>query len=305
MRVLLAGASGTLATALLPQLVEAGHTVLGIARSAASAARVRELGGEPVLADVLDRDHLLGALAGERADAVVHELTALRKPPIRYASMTQTNVLRTTGTENLVAAAGVVGARRVVTQSIVFGYGYRRRHPGPVDESVPFGRPEGLPTDPTTAALARNEELVRGAAGLEGVALRYGLFYGLDAEVVARSLRRRALPMSTGTGSVPFIHHVDAAAATVAALERGVAGAAYDVTDGTRQTWAGYLEDASRVLGTPRPVRLPAWLLRAAAPYAAELMTRMDLEVTSAKTREELGWEPRFATTAEGWAHRP
>jgi len=303
MRVLLAGASGTLARALLPQLVASGHDVIGLGRRPGSVDRIRALGGTPVVADVLDREALLRALAGHRADAVIHELTALQKPPIRYGAMTATNVLRTTGTENLLAAAAQLGATRFLTQSIVFGYGYRRRYAGPVDESTEFGHAEDLPTDATVVALARNEDLVRTAPGVDGIALRYGLFYGLDAGTVTRMLRRRGLPASRATGAVPFIHHEDAAAATVAALERGIPGAAYNITDGTRQTWAGYLDDAARAFGTPAPLRMPIWMLRAAAPYAAELMTRMDLEVTSAKAHEELGWAPRFTTTAEGWAH--
>jgi nucleoside-diphosphate-sugar epimerase len=303
MRVLLAGASGTLARALLPQLVASGHDVIGLGRRPGSAERIRALGGTPVVADVLDRDALLSALAGHRADAVIHELTALQKPPTSYRAMTATNVLRTTGTENLLAAAEQLWATRFLTQSIVFGYGYRRRHAGPVDESTAFGGVEGLPTDPTVVALARNEDIVRTASGMEGIALRYGLFYGLDADTVTRMLRRRSLPASRAIGAVPFIHQEDAAAATVAALERGIPGSAYNVTDGTRQTWAGYLDDAARAFGTAAPLRVPIWMLRRVAPYAAELMTRMDLEVTSAKARKELGWAPRFGTTAAGWAH--
>jgi nucleoside-diphosphate-sugar epimerase len=77
-----------------------------------------------VIADALDRDGLLRTVNGLRADAVVHELTALRKPPRGHRGMALTSRLRTEGSANLVAAADALGARRFVTQSVIFGYGF-------------------------------------------------------------------------------------------------------------------------------------------------------------------------------------
>src|SRR4051794_25098781 len=141
--------------------------------------------------------------------------------------MRATNELRTRGTAVLVEAARLVGATRMLTQSIVFGYGFERPHPGVLDESAPFGEPEGSAVDPVLAALVSTERQVREASGIEGIALRYGLFYGLDADQVRGFLRKRMLPVSRFEGAIPYLHHEDAASATVAALERGVAGRAY------------------------------------------------------------------------------
>src|SRR5690606_12671072 len=160
-------------------------------------------GAEPVVADVLDRNGLLDALRGLRADAVLHELTALASAPMGYRSMHATNVLRTTGTAHLLDAARQLGARRFVTQSIVFGYGYGRSE-GTVDETAPFGVPDGTGVDATLLALAENERAVREADGIERIALRYGLVYGLDADSVRRMRRRRMLPVTDSTGSVPI-----------------------------------------------------------------------------------------------------
>jgi len=299
MRILFAGASGTLGTALVPQLRAAGHEVLAITRSRESAAR---LGSASIVADAMDREGLLAALAGVRADVVLHELTALASAPTHYRSMKATNDLRTTGTANLVEAARLVGARRMVTQSIVFGYGYRRAHPAPVDESAPFATPEGAPVDTVHAALASTEQQVRDAEGLEGIALRYGLFYGRDAAPVRRMLGRRMLPVTRSEGVIPFIHHEDAAAATLAAIERGTPGAAYNIADDSPASWRRYVTAAATALGAPAPITVPVWLARAAVPYAAELMTRLDLRVSSDKARAELGWSPRYPTVEQGWA---
>jgi len=301
MKILFAGASGTLGRALVPLLIGAGHEVLGLTRDEAAARRLAGLGVEPVLADVLDRDALLTALRGRRADAVLHELTALRSAPMRDRSMHATNVLRTVGTRHLLEAAHELGARRFVTQSIVFGYGFGAI-PGTVDETAPFGVPGPHDAVETVEALAENERLTLGTDGIEGVALRYGLFYGRDADTVRRMLRRRMLPVTSHDGALPLIHHDDAAAATLAALERGEPGQAYNLADDDpTQTWRGYVTEAADVFGLPRPLRVPAGLLRVAAPYAARLMTSLDLRVSSDRAHRDLGWTPRYPSAREGW----
>jgi hypothetical protein len=72
---------------------------------------------------VLSTPALVRALQGQRADAVICEITALKKTPMSHKDMTATNILRTKGTANLIAAHQL-GARRFLTQSMVFGYGY-------------------------------------------------------------------------------------------------------------------------------------------------------------------------------------
>ncbi|GAA4579814.1 hypothetical protein GCM10023176_58310 [Micromonospora coerulea] len=125
MRVLLAGAGGAIGVPLTRKLIDHGHEVYGLTRGQGRARALADRGVRPVVADAMDRDALLRAVDGLAADAVVHELTALTKPPLRHSGMAQTNRLRVEGTANLLAAADVVGARRFLTQSIVLGYGYR------------------------------------------------------------------------------------------------------------------------------------------------------------------------------------
>ena len=181
MKVLIAGATGAVGVPIVTRLLAAGDHVTGIVRSAAGADALGRLGAESVGADVLDRDALLRAVEGHRYDAVIHELTALKKPPARFRDMSATNTLRTTGTANLLEAARVVGATRFVTQSIVFGYGYRDHGDTPLTEDDPFGEPAGGPVDASLRAMKSAEEQVFAAPDVDGVALRYGLFYGADS----------------------------------------------------------------------------------------------------------------------------
>lgn len=300
MRVLLAGASGAVGTPLTRQLIAAGHQVVGITRSQANAERLRTAGAEAVVADVMDRENLLAAVRGVRADAVMHQLTALGTTKMREA-MQGTNTLRTTGTAHLLAAARAVGAHRFLTQSIVLGYGYRDHGARVITEDDPFAEPASGPFGPAIAAMRSNEEQVFSADEMEGIALRYGAFYGQDSftRMIINLLRKHRLPVpSSGGGYTNFIYLEDAAAATVAALEKGRAGQAYNIVDDEPARWADYLDALATELGAGRPWRVPTWMLRP-IPYLHALMTT-SMRVSNAKARRELGWAPAVSTYREG-----
>jgi nucleoside-diphosphate-sugar epimerase len=70
MRVFVTGASGHIGSAVVPELIRAGHEVVGLARSEASAAAVKALGAEVRRGDLGDLDGLRAA--AREADAVIH-----------------------------------------------------------------------------------------------------------------------------------------------------------------------------------------------------------------------------------------
>ena len=300
MRVLLAGASGAIGTPLTRQLIAAGHEVVGISRSQANAERLRNADAEAVVADVMDRESLLAAVRGVRADAVMHQLTALGTTKVREA-MRGTNVLRTTGTAHLLAAARAVGAHRFLTQSIVLAYGYRDHGPRVITESDPFAEPARGPFAAAVTALRATEQQVFSADDMEGIALRYGEFYGQDRfnRMVSNLVRKRRLPVpSSGGGFANFIYLEDAAAATVAALDKGSAGQAYNIVDDEPVRWGDYLDALAAELGAGRPWRVPDWILRP-IPYLYTIMTT-SMRVSNAKAKRELGWAPAVPTYREG-----
>ena len=87
MKVFVAGATGALGRALVPQLVARGHEVVGMTRSASKQDLVRSLGARPVVADALDPDAVARAVASAEPEVIVHELTALSGPmSVREAS---------------------------------------------------------------------------------------------------------------------------------------------------------------------------------------------------------------------------
>lgn len=302
MRVLLAGASGAIGLPLIRQLVASGHEVVAIHRRAEGRNRLLAAGTTPIRVDVLDRSALSTALDGQRCDAVVSQLTAMKKAPMTHKDMAPTNRLRIEGTANLLAAADEVGARRFVTQSMVFGYGYGDFAGRVLTEDDTFAPPGVGRFEEALAAMRSGEEQVFGASHVEGVALRYGLFYGPGAagDSLVDGLRRRRLPVIRNGGVQPWVYIDDAATATVAALERGAPGSAYNVADDEPVSFSDLMTAMAAALGAPKPRVVPSWLLTA-TPYAKAMMTG-GLRVSAAKAKRELGWEPSMPTYRDGVA---
>jgi 2-alkyl-3-oxoalkanoate reductase len=305
-RVFVAGASGAIGRPLVARLIAAGHEVTGMTRSEQRAARLREQGTEAVVCDVFDADRVRSEMERARPEVVVDELTALPgRIDLRSAdTYGPTNRLRREGTRILVDGARSAGARRMVAQSISFIYaptaGRVMREDAPVMEDAPGALGEAI------AAVLDLERQVTGAQGLEGVVLRYGFFYGPGTHYAAdgaqaREVRRRRLPIvGSGEAVFSFIHVDDAAAATVAAVERGRPGA-YNVVDDEPAPLREWLPAYAEALGAPRPLRVPKLLVRlvagsAAAAYATELRG-----ASNAKAKRELGWQPRYASWRQGF----
>ncbi|MFC8381514.1 NAD-dependent epimerase/dehydratase family protein [Nocardia sp. NPDC057272] len=307
MQVLLAGATGAIGRPLIRALAANGHTVWALVRNPGAHPLVRELGATPVTADVLDRDGLLRAVEGLRAEAVVHQATALRDAKVqrRIPADDPTGLLRTVGTANLLDAAAVVGAGRFVTQSLILGYGYHDHGDRLITERDQFGVYDGGVADEVVRACVAGESQVFDAPGVDAIALRYGLFYGPGAfsDLFADMMRKHSPVGPLGSGGVnTWVHVDDAAAATVAALERGTPGRAYNIADDHPITWREFFTEVSRAQRTPRPIRLPAWMIRWAVPYIGALMSDTSMRISSQLAHDELGWRPRYADVAAGLA---
>ena len=291
--ILLAGASGVLGTHITHALTEAGHKVTGLGRGPGSGVR----------ADLMDRDALLRAVDGRHFDTVIHAATALRKAPMRHRDMHATNALRIDGTAHLIEAARATGARRFVAESMVFGYGYGDHGDHVLTEDDAFG-PRG-----TTAELERHiegmrikEQLTFAAEELEGIALRFGLFYGPGGtDALLPMLRKRQLPAPADHGRVlPWIELTDAAAAVAAAVDRGRPGQAYNITDRTPLGFAAHVRAVAEQFDLPKPMPVPLWLTKPMS-YAHTMMTT-SMRVSSAKAERELGWTPAHPSTYDGLA---
>lgn len=288
--VLLAGASGVLGGHIARALTSAGYNVIGLGRGA----------GADVTADLMDRDQLLRAVDGLEIDTVVHAATALRDAPMRHKDMYATNALRIVGTRNLMEAAKTVGARRVVAESMVFGYGYRDFGDHVVTEDDPFGTPGDKAVAPHIEGMRVKESMMLTTQGIEGIALRFGLFYGAGGtEAVVELLRRKKLPAVSDHGRVlPWVDLADAGEAVALAVEGGRAGEAYNIVDDVPMGFGAYVREVAEVFDTPKPMNAPTWMMRPMS-YAYRMVTT-NMRVSNAKAKEELGWTPRHPDAAEG-----
>ncbi len=263
-------------------------------RSAVKKDLLRALGASVAVVDALDRDALVAAVEAARPTHVVHQLTALPKSGVRKtADLEATNRLRIDGTRNLLDAAINAGARRFLAGS--FAMLSDRGH-------------DSGPPDPAAQAVRSMESQVLDATArgaVEGIVLRYGLFYGLETPstvAMVEMVRRRRLPVVRGdAGQLPVIHVDDAVSATVRALERAPAGAVYDIVDDRPVSFAEIVRALAEVTGSSTPLNVPGWLPRLLAPYMARL-TSIRLPLSNARARAELGWQPKYATMREGLA---
>ncbi|GLY66618.1 NAD-dependent epimerase/dehydratase family protein [Amycolatopsis taiwanensis] len=292
MKIILAGATGAVGAPIARALLVAGHQVIGLSRNPNGLPE----GVQPLTADALDRDSVLRAARGIRADAVIHQLSALKKNPMRHQDMALTNRLRVEGTANLIALAREVGATRFLTQSMIFGYGYGDLGDQPLTETAPFGRGGRGRFAAHIGAMRSTEEQ---AFAIGGIALRYGIFYGAAEDPTVDMIRRGRLPVPKG-GMISRIHLEDAATATVAALEHSRPGEAYNIVDDLPASWRDYFCTVAETHGAPAPKAIPAWVLKA-TPYLHAIFTA-NCRVSNAKAKSELGWAPRYPTYREGIA---
>jgi nucleoside-diphosphate-sugar epimerase len=153
-RIFFAGASGVIGSRLLPMLIDAGHTVAALTRSAGKSDRLAALGAKPIICDVFDRPAITAAVRGFEPDVLLHELTDL---PDELADLPADSLLnariRRDGTRNLLDAVENLEQTKVVAQSVAW-----TMRPGAEADAV--------------AAL---ESAVLAA---HGVVLRYGFLYG-------------------------------------------------------------------------------------------------------------------------------
>jgi 2-alkyl-3-oxoalkanoate reductase len=298
MRVLVVGASGAIGTRLIPQLTDRGHEVIGSSRSPAKAGRLRALGAEPIVLDVLDARAARAAVAAARPEAIIYQATALADASFSRSldrTFAQTNRLRTEGTDILLAAAREAGVLRLLAQSFA-PYRYARDG-GPVKiEDDPLDSAPPAMACQTFAAMNHLDQAITGAGG---IALRYGGFYG-DPDALIKAVRKRRYPIiGDGAGVMPFIHLHDAAAATVLALDHD-GPAVYNITDDEPAPMRDWLPVLADAVGAKPPRRVPYWLARLFMGEGLAMMTE-SRGASNAKAKKELDWTLRYPTWRQGF----
>jgi nucleoside-diphosphate-sugar epimerase len=293
MTVFVAGASGTIGIPLVRALVAAGHQVTALTRSPQKQDELRRLGATPAVADALDADSLGSVVMAAKPSHVIHQLTALPKEgPSRTSDLVATNRLRIDGTRHLLGASIRAGARRFIGGSFAL-------LPGADSALIP-----GI-NEAADATRSMESQILNASRShqIEGIVLRYGLFYGPTNPGTIKMIemvRKRRFPTIRGdNGLLPFIHLDDAVSATLAALDHGSAGCVYDIVDDRAISISEAVRMMAEYTGAPAPRAVPAWLIKMMMPYRARMLSTR-LPLSNARARAELGWRPMYPTFSDG-----
>lgn len=308
MRVFLAGATGAIGQRLVPLLVDAGHEVVGTTTTPSKMDGLRISGATPVVLDGLDGDAVRRAVLDAQPEVVIHQMTALGGDfdLRRFAeTFAVTNRLRTQTTDHLLSAAAEAGAKRFIAQSFA-GWPNEQRG-GPIKtEEDPLNTNPPPEVKETLEAILYLEAVTTGTPGIEGLALRYGGFYGPGQAlgkggVMVEGVAARKIPIvGRGSGIWSFVHIDDAAAATALAVDRGATGI-YNIVDDEPAPVSEWLPYLAETLGAKPPRRFPVWLARI---FVGEPLVSMMTEIrgsSNAKAKRELGWRLRYPTWREGF----
>jgi nucleoside-diphosphate-sugar epimerase len=285
MRVFVTGATGYVGGSVAARLLEAGHHVIGLARSPDRADTLRQRDIEPWLGSLDDLDRL--AEAAGRADAVVNAASSDHAAAVA----TLLDAVAGSGKPLIHTSGSTVVADKAAGEPTAHVY----------DEDTP------LPPLPERAARVAIDRSVRDAAGrgVRSVVLCPTLIYGEGRGATRESTQvPRLIERGKKTGVVPYIgrgenvwsnvHVDDVADAYLLALERAPAGSFFFLGEG-EASFRVMAEAVARMLGGGcRAAGIPlAEAVRLWGSAGAALSMGSNSRVNAAQARRVLGWSPK------------
>ena len=287
MRVFVTGASGHLASAVIPELLAAGHHVTGLARSDASAAMVAALGAEVRRGDLDDLDGLREAAAS--ADGVIHlafKHEALRSGALADAVDSDRRAVETMG--DALDASGTGKPLVIASGTLMLAAGGISGRVGTEADVVP----SGPRTDTENAVIAMAERGVRSSAVRLPPLVHSDLdHHGFTTALIgfARANGYSGYP-GDGANRWPAGHTLDAARLFRLALEKAPAGSRLHAVGDEGVPLYEIAEAIARNLGVPAK-SVPAAEVPGYFQFLAPFIG-LDNPTSGARTRELLGWEP-------------
>jgi nucleoside-diphosphate-sugar epimerase len=282
MRVFIAGATGVLGRALIPQLLEHGHNVRALARS---PERENVLKQESHLVEFVVGDLLAPATVEqlpkmmEGYDAVMHTATAMPRNPSAPGAWDMNSRLRIEGTRSLLDAALAAHVHYYFQQSIVMAY----VNGGDewLDEST------SLDTSSRNEPVVHMEEMVRAVAveQMPWCILRGGSFVGpgtAQEELVERIRARKLVVPCDGSNYTSFVNVADMAHAFVLALTNAMPGTTFNIVSKPVR-YGEYVDHIASLLGVPFP------------PRDSSKPCPPSHRCSNEAARTFLGWEPQHS----------
>lgn len=288
MRVFVTGASGHIGGALTADLLSAGHQVVGLARSDASAAKLAALGAEVRRGDLDDLDGL--ADAARDSDGVIH--LAFRHDLAFTGEMDRATKINLTAIETLGDALAGTGKPLVIAGgTLMLAFAHLGRA-GTEDDVLPS---DGTRVDSENAAIALAERGVRASV----VRLTPTVHSSLDTQgfipMLIGTARRTGVSAYVGDGANrwPAVDTRDAARLFRLAVESAPAGTRLHAVADEGVAF----RDIATSIGRYLDIRVTSLSAEEAAGHFGPLggMVTLDNPSSSAKTRQLLGWEPTHA----------
>jgi nucleoside-diphosphate-sugar epimerase len=295
MRILVTGATGVIGRRIVPRLVEAGHEVSASTRGQEKRRGMERIGARPVELDLLDRDSVKRAVAGQ--DVVINLATHMPGSTLQFFlpwKWHENDLIRREGAHHIAEEAAAAGVGRLIQES--FAPAYPDRGAEWIDESVPLS-----PTKYNKTIIdAENAAEWFGSRGGTAIVARFAAFYGSDARHVIdmlKSIEKGWAPLPGAPDAyISSVSHDDAAAAIVAALD--LPSGTYNIADDEPVTRQEYFRVIAEAIGVPEPKPLPRWTLPLMGSLG-ELMARSD-RISNRKLREA-GFRPTYPSVREGW----
>jgi nucleoside-diphosphate-sugar epimerase len=277
MRVFVTGASGWIGSAVLPELIGAGHHVLGLARSDSSADAISAAGAEVLRGDLKDLDALRAGAASSDGVihlAFIHDFTDFEASvgADRGAIETMGAALEGSGKPLVIASGTPAVAGKVATE---------RDEPAP--DSPVAGRGENAQVALGMAARGVRSSVIGLPRTVHGDGDRHGFIARLIA--IARE-KGAAVYVGDGSNRWPAVHVLDAAQLFRLAVEQAPAGSRLHAVGDEGVP----IRDIAEVIG--RHLNLPT----ASAPagdfgFLGHVLA-VDQPASAVLTRELLGWRP-------------
>jgi len=296
MKIFLTGATGVVGRRVVPLIIQQGHAVTAIGRTAAKRGALQRSGANAVGIDIFDEPQLRQAIAGH--DAVVNLATHIPSSTTRMLlpwAWRENDRVRRLGSAALVNAALATGVRRFIQES--FAPIYAAHGDAWIDEHH-IVRPVRYNRSSLDAERAAARFTAGGGAG---VVLRFAGFYGSDAF----TLREIADTMRKGWAPIPgspeaffsSISHDDAASAVAAALD--VEAGIYNVSDNEPLRRGEWVAQLASILAIAQPRPLPAWVTRVGGSMV-ELLSRSQ-RISNRKLCAASTWTPTYPSVREGF----
>ena len=295
MRVFITGATGVIGSRAVPLLIQAGHDVTAVTRSAANREVLSRVGAVPVEADIFDVASLRRAMTGH--DAVINLATHM--PPSARKMLlpwgwSMNDRIRRYASAAIATAAREVGAERMIQES--FAPIYVDNGDEWIDESVPVAPAR---YNRTTLDAERSANLFTSTGGI-GVVLRFAALYGPDALLLEMlDVMRKGWSPLPGSPDAYFssLAQDDAATAVVAAL--GVPAGMYNVADDAPMRRGEWVRSLAEAAGIPAPKALPAWVT-VLGGSTMRLLARSQ-RISNRRLRAASGWAPRYPDARSAW----